>query len=214
MRKGDATRERILEIAEASVLAKGFGSTSIEELIAEAGLTKSGFFYHFKDKNELARGLLGRYVQQNEKFIEDAFGRGEELSDDPLQAFLIGLTLSAEWLAAMPSGHPGCLVTSMTYQDRLFDREVRELVAQTTQSSIDFLRVRLGRIAEVYPLPPEYDVEQLAMMVSSVFDGGIILAKALANPCLLPQQVLFLRTHIKLVFGSATVRPRLKLVAA
>ena len=47
MRKGQATRERILDVAEASVLAKGFGATSIEELIAEAGITKSGFFYHF-----------------------------------------------------------------------------------------------------------------------------------------------------------------------
>ena len=55
MGKGEATRERILEIAEAAVLAKGFGATSIEEVIAEAGLTKSGFFYHFKDKHDLAR---------------------------------------------------------------------------------------------------------------------------------------------------------------
>lgn len=44
MRKGEATRERILEVAEASVLAKGFGARSIEEVIAEAGITKSGFF--------------------------------------------------------------------------------------------------------------------------------------------------------------------------
>ena len=54
MGKGQATRERILDIAEASVLVKGFGATSIEEIIAEAGITKSGFFYHFKDKSELA----------------------------------------------------------------------------------------------------------------------------------------------------------------
>jgi TetR/AcrR family transcriptional repressor of nem operon len=46
MRKGAATRERILEIAEAAVRAKGFETTSIEEIICEAGITKSGFFYH------------------------------------------------------------------------------------------------------------------------------------------------------------------------
>ena len=60
MRKGAETRERIMEIAEASVLAKGFGATSIEEVIAEAGITKSGFFYHFRDKNELAREMMLR----------------------------------------------------------------------------------------------------------------------------------------------------------
>jgi AcrR family transcriptional regulator len=58
--KGIATRDRILAIAEAGVLEKGFGATSIEEVIAEAGITKSGFFYHFRDKNELAREMLKR----------------------------------------------------------------------------------------------------------------------------------------------------------
>ena len=75
MGKGEATRERILEIAEASVLAKGFGATSIEEVIAEAGLTKSGFFYHFKDKNALAREMLRRYVSDRGSALRRQFSR-------------------------------------------------------------------------------------------------------------------------------------------
>jgi AcrR family transcriptional regulator len=59
-KRGD-TRERLLALAEEAVLAKGFAGTSIEELIAAAGITKSGFFYHFKDKGDLAKALLLRY---------------------------------------------------------------------------------------------------------------------------------------------------------
>ena len=66
--KGEATRQRLLEIAQASVLAKGFAATSIDEVIAEAGITKSGFFYHFRDKNELARAMLQRYVEENDEY--------------------------------------------------------------------------------------------------------------------------------------------------
>ena len=47
------------------MLAKGFAATSIEELIAAAGITKSGFFYHFKDKGELAKGLMLRYLEHD-----------------------------------------------------------------------------------------------------------------------------------------------------
>jgi hypothetical protein len=39
--RGDM-RERLLESAEAAVLAKGFAATSIEEFIAAVGITKSG----------------------------------------------------------------------------------------------------------------------------------------------------------------------------
>ena len=150
MGKGEATRERILEIAEAAVLAKGFGATSIDEVIAEAGLTKSGFFYHFRDKNALAREMLRRYVETNDRLFDDIFDRGRQLSDDPLQAFLISLKLLAETMADLPSGHPGCLIASICYQERLFDREVRELTAQSVQDwNARFLRIFEG-IAAVY----------------------------------------------------------------
>ena len=48
--RGEQTRDRIMDVAEASVLAKGFAATSIDEILYEAGITKSGFFYHFRDK--------------------------------------------------------------------------------------------------------------------------------------------------------------------
>ena len=45
--KGERTRDRILDLAYDSVIRKGFAATSIEELVEAAGITKSGFFYHF-----------------------------------------------------------------------------------------------------------------------------------------------------------------------
>ena len=151
MRKGAATRERILEIAEAAVLAKGFGATSIDEVIAEAGITKSGFFYHFRDKNELAREMVRRYVETNDQLFDEIFGRGRELSDDPLQAFLIGLKLLAEIMADLPNGHPGCLIASICYQERLFDREIRELNAQAVEGWNARFLGYLEEIAAVHP---------------------------------------------------------------
>ena len=127
MRKGRATREKLMDIAEAAILSKGFGATSIEEIIAEAEITKSGFFYHFKDKNELARALLLRYLASEEQILDGLFGRARELHDDPLHAFLIGLKLFSEMMADLPSGHPGCLVATYCYNERLFDRDVREI---------------------------------------------------------------------------------------
>ena len=48
MTKGDATRKRILDIAEESVLTKGFGATSIEEIIAGAAITKERVLLSFQ----------------------------------------------------------------------------------------------------------------------------------------------------------------------
>ncbi|MEY9180784.1 TetR/AcrR family transcriptional repressor of nem operon [Bradyrhizobium sp. USDA 326] len=200
MGKGEATRERILEIAEAAVLAKGFGATSIDEVIAEAGLTKSGFFYHFKDKNALAREMLRRYVETNDRLFEEIFRRGRELSDDPLQSFLISLKLLAEVMADLPNGHPGCLIASICYQERLFDREVRDLTAQSVQSWNAHFRAILDGIAAVYPPREAIDLDDLAEMISCVVDGAIIMSKTLNDPKRLERQILLFRSCVKLVF--------------
>ncbi|MBH5372351.1 MULTISPECIES: TetR/AcrR family transcriptional regulator [Bradyrhizobium] len=200
MGKGEATRERILEIAEAAVLAKGFGATSIEEVIAEAGLTKSGFFYHFRDKNALAREMLRRYVDTNDRLFDEIFRRGRELSDDPLQSFLISLKLLAEVMADLPNGHPGCLIASICYQERLFDRDVRDLTAQSVRSWNAHFREILDGIAAVYPPREPIDLDDLAEMISCVVDGAIIMSKTLNDPKRLERQIMLFRSCVKLVF--------------
>ena len=62
--KGERTRERIMDLAYQAIVEKGFAATSIEELVEAAGITKSGFFYHFRDKNDLARQLLARGAER------------------------------------------------------------------------------------------------------------------------------------------------------
>jgi AcrR family transcriptional regulator len=203
LRKGEATRERILAIAEASVLAKGFGATSIDEIIAEAGLTKSGFFYHFRDKNELAREMLRRYIRNDEVVFDGAFGRGRELSDDPLQAFLIGLKLLADVMRDLPSGHPGCLVASVCYQERLFDREVCEINRRAVEGWNSRFLGYLRDIAATYPPRQPVRIEDLARMLSCMLEGAIIMGKVLSEPRELERQVLTYRTMVRLVFSPA-----------
>lgn len=216
MRKGTETRERILEIAESAVLAKGFGATSIEEIIAEAGITKSGFFYHFRDKNELARAMLVRYIEVNDRLFDDIFARGSELSDDPLQAFLVSLKLLAEVMADLPGGHPGCLVAAVCYQERLFDREVVALAARSADAWNQRFRSALEAIAEIYPPNETVDLAVLAETLSCIVDGGITLSKLTGDPLRLSAQIMGYRSFVKLVFqpAKAAVRPRPMLVAA
>ncbi|KJS08876.1 MAG: TetR family transcriptional regulator [Hoeflea sp. BRH_c9] len=200
MRKGEETRGRILDVAEAAVLAKGFGATSIEELIVETGITKSGFFYHFRDKNQLAKALLTRYIEADERIYDDIFGRARELMDDPLQSFLLGLKLLAELLSDLPNGHPGCLVATSCYYERLFDREIQDINRQAVLRWRTRFRGMIQQIVEVYPPREPVDLDQLADMVSTVLEGGIVMSKALKEPDTLANQLLVLRAFMKLMF--------------
>ncbi|EPC03155.1 hypothetical protein L861_22865 [Litchfieldella anticariensis FP35 = DSM 16096] len=203
MGRGEATRERILAITEAAVLAKGFGATSIEEVIAEAGITKSGFFYHFRDKNELARALLQRYMERDDVLLDEVFARGRELAADPLNGFLVGLKLLAETMADLPGGHPGCLVATYCYQERLFDRGVRELNQHIVFHWRTRFRTLLEEIVDHTAMQEPVDLDALADMVSTVIEGGLVLGRATGDPDILPTQIMLLRDYIRLLFEPA-----------
>jgi TetR/AcrR family transcriptional repressor of nem operon len=200
LRKGEATRERILAVAEAMVLAQGFGATSIDGIIAEARLTKSGFFYHFRDKTELAREMLRRYIAVNDRLFDDLHVRASEMGDDPLEVLLIWLKLLAGTMRDLPHGHPGCLIASICYEERQFDREVREIATEAVGSWNDRVLRYLGEVEAVHRLRPGLDIGTLARMMSCVVDGGIIMSKTLDDPLELERQILAYRAFIRLAF--------------
>jgi TetR/AcrR family transcriptional repressor of nem operon len=201
--KGKGTRTRILEVAEAAILAKGFDATSIEEIVAGAEITRSGFFYHFPDKNALARALIERYMAQDRALLDDIFRRAEELTDDPLHALLIGLKLFSEALADLPNGHPGCMVASICYQERLFDREVTEMVRQVTVDWNARFRGYLDDIADVHGLRPGLSTSDLAEALCCLVDGGILMAKIVNDAGKLERQILTYRQLVRMAFEPA-----------
>jgi len=201
MARASDTRERILSIAEGSILAKGFAATSIEEIIAEAGITKSGFFYHFADKTTLAREILVRYLVHEEAMMDALFNRGRDLVDDPLQGFLAGLKLFAEALYDLPVNHPGCLIATYCYQERYFDSEVRQMMRDGVLNWRRRFLATLEEIEKVYPPRDKVDREALADMINTVVEGGIVMAKALNEPRALGDAVMLFRSFVKLLYS-------------
>jgi AcrR family transcriptional regulator len=198
--KGARTREKILDLAYVSIIQKGFTATSIEELVAAAGITKSGFFYHFKDKNDLARQILERYQAENRAFQDRLESRARELSDDPLHSFLIFLKLYAEAMVEAVAEHPGCIVAIITFQDQAFDREV----ARMNVEGLHAWRARflgwLEDIAAVYPPRIEADLTALADGVFGITASALTLSKALRDPQVMARQLLLYREQVRLIF--------------
>ncbi len=199
-RKPSPTRDRLLDFAYEAIIQKGFAATSIEELVAAAGITKSGFFYHFKDKNDLARQLLERYLAESEIVLDQLELRARELHDDPLHAFLIFLKLYSEMVGDVIAKHPGCIVSTLTYQDRLFDETVVRLNRQGMLGWRARFKRWLEEIAKVHPPRVDVAIADLADQMTVVTDGSIIMQRALADPGLLERQTMLHRSMLRRLF--------------
>ena len=200
--KGERTRERILDVAYQSIVEKGFAATSIEELVEAAGITKSGFFYHFRDKNDLARQLFDRFLDEDESIVDTLEARARELSDDPLQSFLIFLNLYAQMVDDMESLHPGCMVATVTYQERIFDPALKQMNVDYILRMRERFAAWLRQIIDKHPPKTEVDIDALADNFTGIIEGAIILSKALRDTSLMGKQTRLFRQHVKLIFDA------------
>jgi len=201
--RGEDRREKILQVAEAIILQKGFSTTSIEDIMAGAHITKGGFFYHFPGKNELARALVERYLAQDAELFSSLADRAATLTEDPLQQWLLFLNLLAETMANLEGLHPGCLVASFTYESEQLDDEVKALIAQGMLRWRAFFREQLARAAAAHGLDASLSLDELADLLSSTIEGGIIVSRVLRDKMALPQQIRQYRNYMRLLFQDA-----------
>ena len=199
--KGERTRERILDLAYDAIIHKGFSGTSIDELVEAVWITKSGFFYHFKDKGDLARQLLVRFLAEDDAIMDRLTLRAQQLADDPLQRFLLFLNLYAEMVDGLEELHPGCLVASVVYQDQMFDREIQRLNSEAVMRWRARFLGWIEAIDEKYKPVLPVDNEALADGLSAVVEGSIVLAKALNDPKLMGRQLRLYRDMVKTTYG-------------
>ena len=194
-------REQILDIAERSVLSKGFDATSIEEIVVEANITKGGFFYHFRDKNALAIALLKRAVSVEHAVNREILARARSLTDDPLQIVLIGLKLLAEYLENDERPDQGSLLATIVYQERLFNREVIDVTRELLNENDAMRLSMLQDIADKYELSDDIQLEDLARLFNAVMEGSMVQEKAFGDKTSRARNALLYRSYLKLLFA-------------
>ena len=69
MKKGEESRQRLLECAAELFWKNGYSATGISEILKQTGLPKGSFYFYFKSKDELAVAVTEYY----HKIILDHF---------------------------------------------------------------------------------------------------------------------------------------------
>jgi AcrR family transcriptional regulator len=64
-----ARRQQILDAARSCFLRNGFHATSIQDVIAEAGLSVGAFYRYFPSKSELISATVGEFVREVEETL-------------------------------------------------------------------------------------------------------------------------------------------------
>ena len=181
LRKGETTRQAILERATVLASREGLDGLTIGTLAADLGLSKSGLFAHFRSKDALQVQIL-EFAGQ--KFVDAvvrpalAVPRGEARVR----------ALFEHWLAWAESHHPGgCLFVAAATE---LDDQPGPARDQLVRSQRDWMETiatcfRTG-IAEGH-FAPDAEPEQFAYSLYGVMLAYHHAARLLGDPAAVPR---------------------------
>jgi TetR/AcrR family transcriptional repressor of nem operon len=200
--RGETTRENFLEAAKGLVMSKGFAGTSIDDVLKITGMTKGAFFHHFKGKADLARELVKRYALGDLKMFEEFDRQSQEQSDDPLEQMLNFLELFETYISNSDDPAPGCMYAVYTYESRQFDPEVLDFVSDTLRQWTAIYVRKFQAVMDVYAPALDVTPRQLAEMIVSVIEGGLVLQRAHGDTGTTKRQSEQFRNYLMLLFKA------------
>ncbi|HLT76005.1 MAG TPA: TetR/AcrR family transcriptional regulator [Ferrovibrio sp.] len=206
-RNGAATRKSIMDAAQALILETGFSATSVDTVIARAGITKGAFFYHFRTKADLAEALVERDAAEDLHLLEEHLTQAEALTDDPLEQLLVCMDFYEQKMEALVTPYPGCLYASFIYEAQLFDDRTLGIVRRVFSVWRVRLTEKLKRIMERYPPRIPVSVETLADMNLAIAEGAFILSKVNHDPKAVAAQYRHYRNYLHLLFAPDPKAP-------
>ena len=163
-RRGNRTRESILQAAADLASVEGLEGLTIGRLATELGMSKSGLFAHFGSKEELQ---LATIDAARRRFVDHVVrpSRGLPRGRERVEA------LMTAWLEYYKGEvfKGGCFFNTVKAEfDSRSTGPVREVIMDDAREFIAFLTREIRKAQEAGDLDPETDAEQLAFELDAL----------------------------------------------
>lgn len=200
-----APHESKLKLLEATlkvVRTKGYSATRVEDVCAEAGLTKGSFFHHFESKEDLALAAAAHWDALAVKTFAAAPYHG---APDPLSR----LIAYVEFRKAILTGDlPDftCFAGTIVQEAYRTHPEVSAACARGITGHAKALEADIRAAMRDRGIRGTWTAESLALHMLAVIHGGFILAKAQGSAAVAAETFDHLRRYIELLFGKGGKR--------
>ncbi len=196
------SKTRLLDAALKVVRTKGYTATRIEDVCAEAGVTKGSFFHHFKSKDDLALAAVAHWDEMTGGLFAHAPYHDPA---DPLDRLIAYLEFRKSLLAGdLPDFT--CFVGTITQEAYRTRPELVDACARTIASHARTLEADIGAAMETYGVRGSWSAEGLALHTQAVIQGAFILAKATGGAAAAADSIDHLIRYLELLFRPAASR--------
>lgn len=189
---------KLLEATLKVVRTKGYSATRIEDVCAEAGLTKGSFFHHFKSKEDLALAAAEYWRALS---IQTFAAAPYHSAADALTRLIAYVDFRKALLTGdLPDFT--CFAGTIVQEAYRTHPEVTAACARDISGHIKMLEADIREAMRDHGMRPGWTAESLARHIVGVIHGGFILAKAHGSATVAAESLDHLRRYIELLFGQ------------
>jgi len=198
----DDTRQKLVMTARQLFMDKGYGSTSVSDILKAAGANSGSLYHFFPTKQDLLVEVL--------KLYRDGIGPmllapAWEGVSDPIER-VFALLASYRRALEMTNCTYGCPIGSIALELHEPDPPVREMLAtnfdgwvKAVQKCFDEAKARLSA---------DVDRHALAVLTLTIMEGGVMQSRTQRTLEAFDQSVAMLRDYINRLERDATVGNR------
>lgn len=168
--RGAATRDRIVRAAADLMYIKGVHATTLDDVRAATGTSKSQLYRHFPDKDTLVHAVIALRGQQVIERETQRLGRFNSFSG------LVRWRNALVAANALQNGAYGCALGSMANELSDQDEQARTLLADLFTTWEGLIAAGLARMQAKGALKPDADPGQLATGLMAALQGGYLLS--------------------------------------
>ncbi len=180
------------------MLAKGFTATTLDEICAEACVTKGSFFHYFKSKEDVTKATLEFFWQFQQEMmlpaeldrVKDPFDRLHKYLD-----FFVQIARNRD----IPKS---CLAGNLAQELSGTHPEIRALSEKNFSGHIKILKDYLDEAKNMYAPQMSLNTQSLSEYFITIIQGSFLLAKARQDGIILEQNVEHFRQYMVTLFNK------------
>jgi TetR/AcrR family transcriptional repressor of nem operon len=192
-------RQKLLDAALSLIRTKGYEATTVDDLCAEAGVTKGAFFHHFPSKEALGVAAANHWSEITGAFFAAA---PYHRHPDPLDRVLGYIDFRKAILKGKVPEFT-CLVGTMLQEIYDSAPAIRKACDASVSGHAAMVEADIAAAMKQRGMRPSWTAASLALHTQAVLQGAFILAKAKGSADVAIDSVDHLRRYIAFLFDAA-----------
>ena len=197
-KKPAETRQRLVGATVGLILKQGFAATTVDQICAEAGLTKGSFFHHFETKEALGKAAVEWWGAFGTSLYAQAW---KDTNLDPLKQLHLMFDI----------------MTGFTERTDEVCTCVVGMLSQELAQSHPVLRVECARQLDLWTAnvatllaaakakhrpTKDFDPVEAALFLNSLWQGSMLVGKTCQSPAIIRRNLQFARTWVDGLCGK------------